>query len=280
MTVKPGGGGDFSLLPSVYPKPLRSHVDAVGRFVRVGEELADSTWLSRRQRLERIDSLRARLSGHPVDVAWSGDARDAVDDLRASLDRFRAPAEPLDQVLAALRDLVAGADLHSWGDLRAHCRKAASPVGLHLLSVAGENTKECKSALDQMCAALWILKRMRDCRNPAKPIHAFGIPKQFVDDAAISVVHLRAPTAKGQTRAVLDRLLDGVDHLLSEAALLPWHFKTRGPRLHSAIALCRARKLARRLRHQDPLSERVELEPGERHRCYGSAWLRWLLGWR
>ena len=83
--------------------------------------------------------------------------------------------------------------------------------------------------------------------------------------------HLRAPTAKGQTRAVLDRVLDGVEQLLVEAAPLPRLVRHRGlgdAHGNRAVPGPQARDGA--FRRRDPLRERVGLTGWQRTLC------RWL----
>jgi len=79
--------------------------------------------------------------------------------------------------------------------------------------------------------------------------------------------HLTAPAARGQTRAVLDRVLDGVDALLVEARPLPSLVASPRLRLYVSVVLCRAGKLSARFRHRDPLHEKVGLSRWQRHRC-------------
>ena len=62
-------------------------------------------------------------------------------------------------------------------------------------------------------------------------------------------------------RQVLDRVLDGVDELLSTADELPRALRSRRLAAESAVILEIARRLAEELRRRDPLAERVELEP-------------------
>ena len=96
-------------------------------------------------------------------------------------------------------------------------------------------------------------------------------------DAFITTFHLEAPSAKGQTRAVIDRVLDGVERLLNEAEPLPRQIKSKALRVHTAIVLCRAHKLARRFREQDPLNERVGLSSRQRLVCKWQCILRGML---
>jgi phytoene/squalene synthetase len=108
---------------------------------------------------------------------------------------------------------------------------------------------------------------LRDCKDPTAQYQRLCIPERFLTDAFITPDHLKAPTAKGQTRAVIDRVLDGVDRLLAEATPLPKLIRSQGLALHAAIVLCRARKLAELFRIRDPLSEKVHLAPLTRYIC-------------
>ena len=131
-----------------------------------------------------------------------------------------------------------------------------------------------------MCAALRILKQLRDCVDPSVQYNRLCIPRQFLDDAMITPNHLRAPSVKGQTRAVLDRVLDGVDRLLVTAAPLPRLVRHRGLAIHIAIVLCRAGKLVALFRRRDPLRERLGLTTWQRTLCRWLATLRvWARVW-
>lgn len=263
-------------MPELYPQPLHAHLAMVGRFVLLAEWIADATWLRRAENLP-LEFLDFALHGHG-EVAWSDEAAPLVANLRASLAALDASPRPLSQILESLRRTTTGLTIHTWDDLSNHCRTAALPLGRHILAICKEDPQICGPAMDQLSMALWVLRRLRDCRNPARPNNHFCVPRQFMEDAAISDFHMRAPSAKGQTRSVIDRMLDGTDRLLRQAAPLPHQLKHRSLRQHTAIALCRARKLSEQLRHRDPLSERVELEPNERRRCRWRVRLDALLG--
>jgi len=102
-----------------------------------------------------------------------------------------------------------------------YCQFAAAPVGRYLIDILGEDPAVCGRASDALCAALRILRRLRDFRDPTVDSDRPCIPLQFLTDAKVTDFHLSAPKAKGQTRAVIDRVLDGVDRLLRDAKPLP-----------------------------------------------------------
>lgn len=272
------GEADFSLMPNLFPPHLRPHIVAFGRFVRRADQVAASASLTRQDKIARLDMLEASLD--TPSPMWSDEAQQIAEGLRRSLEQTGASAEHARRIVRAFRGDVVGVRKRTWEDLLSYCRSAAAPVGHYLLELLGEDEATCAGPADALCAALCILKRLRDFRDPIPRIDRLCIPQQFMDDALISVHHLQAASAKGQTRAVLDRVLDGVDHLLETARPLPPLIRSPGLRMHTAIVMCRGNRLAGRFREKDPLQSRVSLTRWERVRCRWSVVLSELLKWR
>lgn len=267
---------DFSLMPWLLPAKVRADVRALGRFVRLAETVAASPLLSRGERQARLAVLLVALDA-PADAPEAalsvGDAL-AVADLRASLSRRRISADHARTILTTLQRTAGAASAApgepaagnaTWADVVAYCRGVAAPVGRHMLALCGEDAETCGAPADALSIAMRILKELRDGNAGQGPW--LCIPASFMRDASISPGHLAAPAARGQTRAVLDRVLDGVDALLIEAGRLPSLVKSRRLRLYVSVVLCRARKLAARFRLRDPLREKVGLSRWQRHGC-------------
>lgn len=273
-----GGDADFSLMPSLFAAELRDHIRAFTAVVRLADRTADSPWFTREDKLSRLDALIAAVNGRAA-ATWSDEAFHAAEALRRSLSVTGVSARHITRILVAFRSDVADArPPRTWDDLLAYGREAAAPLGHHMLELLGEDRTACQDAADGLCIGLRILKRLRDCRNVTLQFNRLCIPTQFMDDALVSLQHLRAPSAKGQTRAVLDRVLDGVDRLLDEAEALPHRVRTPGLKIHTAVVLCRGRKLAVRFRSEDPLQGRVTLTAGERRKCRFGVIIRFMLG--
>lgn len=264
-----GSDPDFSLMTGLFAPPIRPHLRAFGRFVRVADAITDSTLIGREEKLARLLALEASLTDGECTL-WSAESQRVAISLRDSLRTTGIPADHIRHILQALRRDVRGHVCVGWHDLLAYCRFAAAPIGRYMLHLVGEDQGRCGRPADALCCGLRILRQLRDCGEPTIPFNRLCIPRQFLDDAMITPAHLRAPSAKGQARAVLDRVLDGVERLLVDAAPLPGLISDRGLTIHAAIVVCRARKLAGRFRERDPLRERVELTSWQRTSC------RWL----
>jgi phytoene/squalene synthetase len=258
-------------MPELFPPALQPHVRSFGRFVRFADSITDNAFLSLREKRARLIALEGALDGS-VEALWSAEAGAVAASLRASLGQTGISPEHARHVLQAFQRDADGYVSATWPDLLVYCQFAAAPIGRYMLELSGEDVSSCGRPADALCAALRILKQLRDAEDPTVRFNRLCIPRQFLDDAWITPAHLRAPSAKGQTRAVLDRVLDGVDQLLVQAAPLPSLIQSRGLAMHTAIVLCRARKLAARFRRLDPLRERVGLTSWQRTLCrwYGT----------
>lgn len=270
-----GSDPDFSLMPELFAAPLRPHLHALGRFVRLADAITDSTRLHREEKLARLLALEAALNGGDA-ALWSPESQAVALGLRDSLKATGIPADRVRHLLQALRRDVRDHVCVTWHDLLVYCQFAAAPIGRYMLALVGEDQERCGRPADALCGALRILRQIRDCEDPTISFNRLCIPRQFLDDAMITPAHLRAPSAKGQARAVLDRVLDGVERLLAEAAPLPGLIHNRGLTIHAAIVLCRARKLVGRFRQRDPLRERVGLTSWQRTTCRWVGTLRGL----
>jgi hydroxysqualene synthase len=271
------GDADFSLMPDLFPPKVRPHVLAFSGFVRLADHIADSAWLTHQDKLKRLDTLEAALDDDTV-AGWSEEASRVIHNIRYSLRETQISSRHARRIVQAFRRDVMGESRYTWDDLLAYCQDAAAPLGRYMMELVHEDQSVCGKRSDDLSAALRILKRLRDCRSAIDQFNRLCIPKQFMTDAMVSIDHLKAPSAKGQTRAVIDRVLDGVDRLLSNAEPLPGLIRHRGLRMHTAIVLCRGQKLAARFREEDPLQGRVTLSRWQRFSCRWATIIRGLLG--
>jgi phytoene/squalene synthetase len=267
---------DFSLMPGLFPPKVRLHVLAFSEFIRLADHIADSAWLTRQDKIARLEILEAALGDERV-AAWSEEATRVIHDMRYSLRETHVSSRHAQRIVQTFLRDVMGEPKRTWQNVLAYCDNAAAPVGRYMLELLHEDQSICGKPADDLCAALRILKRLRDCRNRADQFNRLCIPEHFMNDAMVSIDHFKASSAKGQTRAVIDRVLDGVDRLLSDAEPLPGLIRHRGLRMHTSIVLCRARKLAARFREEDPLQRRVTLSRWQRFRCRWTVLIRGLL---
>jgi phytoene synthase len=234
------------------PKPLRRHVAAFYRFARTADDIADSPDLSREDKLAGLAAL---------DRALDSGGDDRVDPIRASIAQTGIGlAECRDLLVAFDRD-ARNQSCESWDDLIDYCRHSAHPVGRYLLLLHGESPDTLVPG-DALCAAFQILNHLQDCGDDWRNLNRAYIPLRWIR-AAGGEDRFFDPAAVDLRRPILDRCLDGSDHLIETAALLAGRVKSRGLKAEIAVMLSLVRALSARLRAGDPLQARVALTKGD-----------------
>jgi hypothetical protein len=308
----PPADADLPILWRLWPAPALPHLAALVTFAAEVRGLAAGTALpaaGRVRALADLDRLIAAPDGAAASLLFASPTAprltDACRELARSLAATGTPPRHLRHFLQACRREAEGWSPESWSDVVVHGRFAAASLGRHALALAwcaagnsadrGTTDPEATDraatdpeatdraatdraaagrALDALAIAIWLLRQLRaiDPTPPSGP-PPLAIPARFFADAMITPGHLRLATARGQVRAVLDRVLDGVDHLIDDAAPLARHLPTAGLARHAVILRCRASRLAAALRHGDPLVQPVHLGAWARGRCAVSGFL-------
>ena len=236
------------------PAPLRPHVAAFYAFVRAADDIADNPDLAPADKIARLKRFEAALTGPPALAAGLPKA----EALRKSLAATGVSPRHAQDLLAAFKRDATQLRYRDWPDLLSYCALSASPVGRYLLDLHGE-----ASALyhfsDPLCDTLQLLNHLQDCRDDYRALDRVYLPLDSFAAAGIGVEALDQPATSPALRQVLDRVLDGVDALLTTAGELPRALRSRRLAAESAVILAIARRLAKELRRRDPLAERVEL---------------------
>jgi squalene synthase HpnC len=236
------------------PAPLRPNVAAFYAFVRAADDIADNPDLAPADKIARLNAFEAALTGPSALAARLPNA----EALRASLAATGVTPRHAQDLLAAFRRDATQLRYRDWPDLLSYCALSASPVGRFLLDLHGE-APELYRFSDPLCDALQVLNHLQDCRDDYRALDRVYLPLDGFAAAGIGVEALDRPATSPALRQVFDRVLDGVNTLLTTAGELPRALRGRRLAAESAVILEIARRLAIELRRRDPLAERVEL---------------------
>ena len=254
----PSGKGardeNFPVGSWLLPAPLRPHVAAFYAFVRAADDIADNPDLTPAEKIARLERFEAALTGPPALAAGLPKA----EALRMSLAATGVSPRHAQDLLAAFKRDATQLRYRDWPDLLSYCALSASPVGRYLLDLHGEASALYRFS-DPLCDTLQLLNHLQDCRDDYRALDRVYLPLDSFAAAGIGVEALDQPATSPALRQVLDRVLDGVDALLTTADELPRALRSRRLAAESAVILAIARRLARELRWRDPLAERVEL---------------------
>ena len=252
------GDENFPVGSWLIRRDLRAHVHAFYRFARNADDIADSPVLSADEKIRRLDRMAAILDGDP----GRPDATRRPRAMRASLAATGVTAQHCHDILHAFRQDAVKLRYRDWDDLMDYCRYSAAPVGRQLLDLHGEG-RHTWPASDALCSALQVLNHLQDCADDYRNLDRVYVPLSDLAAEGCTVEALAAPAPSPALRRVLDRLLDKTEALIATASGLPPGVAARGLRWESAVIVALAGRLARRLRHGDPLAGRVALSTGD-----------------
>jgi squalene synthase HpnC len=265
---------NFPVGSRLLPRALRPAVAAFYGFARAADDIADNPLLEATAKLEMLDAMDRNLTGDAADTSSAATARAAA--LRAICLERRLSLDNPRHLLVAFRADAANRPCRAWSDLLAYCRYSATPVGRFLLELHGED-RATYPAADALCSALQILNHIQDCQADFRSLHRVYVPTAWLDEHGLTPRALLAERTSPALRSVLNRLLDGVDQLNETAAALPGSITERGLRMEAAGILGISRRLAAKLRRQDPLAGRVALTRLQTLRAVAAGAAR---GWR
>ena len=262
--TKSAADENFPVGSWLLPATLRRHVAIYYAFARAIDDIADDPARSPERKTTELDEMEAVLRGAAPETA----DQDKAARLRLSLDETGVPIAHGADLCVAFRQDAVKSRYRDWAELMHYCRYSAAPVGRYLLDLHGESADTWPSS-DALCASLQVLNHLQDCQADLRELDRVYLPLDWLDAAGLDVGALAEPRATAALRAVLDRVLDGVEALNVEARALPGMIGNRRMRMEAAVIVGVAHRLARLLRARDPLATRVELSTAGKLVCLG-----------
>jgi farnesyl-diphosphate farnesyltransferase len=254
---KDKGDENFPVGSLLIRRALRPHVHAFYAFARQADDVADSATLAADEKIARLDRMEAVLLGRAPDAGAPSAAR-----LRGSLAETGVTARHSQDLLAAFRQDATKRRYASWTELLDYCRLSAMPVGRHVLDLHGE-APATYAPSDPLCAALQVVNHLQDLALDLAHLDRCYVPLDLLDAAGARVEDLAGPALTSALRRVVDAVLDETDTLNRAGAALPGVVRDRRLRTECAVISGLARRLAARLRREDPLAGRVKLGRGD-----------------
>ncbi|MBE7210891.1 MAG: squalene synthase HpnC [Gluconacetobacter diazotrophicus] len=235
---------------------LRPHVHAYYDFARAVDDIADNAVLSPEEKVVRLDAMEDVLLGRAPGTERA-EMRSAVRLRQSNRDTGIAPERGTDLLVAFRQDAVKGR-YADWEELSEYCRYSANPVGRFLLDLHGEG-ETTHAPSDALCTALQVLNHLQDLKADRQVLDRCYLPGNWLAQHGETADSVLRDRCSGGLWAVIERCLDEVDRLNRVAETLPRRIRDRRMRLEAAVIVGLARRLARRLRREDPLAGRVKL---------------------
>jgi farnesyl-diphosphate farnesyltransferase len=182
--------------------------------------------------------------------------------LRASLAETGVTPTHATDLLIAFRQDATKSRYATIEELYNYCRYSAAPVGRYVLDLHGED-HHCYLSSDALCTSLQILNHMQDCAKDLAELDRCYLPQSLLDHFGTTVDDLRLAAETQPLRGVFGTLLDRIDRMNHTASDLPKVVCNGRLRLETAVIHGLAKRLARRLRYNDPLLSRVKLRKSD-----------------
>jgi squalene synthase HpnC len=245
---------NFPVGSFLLPAALRPHVAIFYAYARAIDDIADSAALTPEAKVARLDGFAQALRGETGDDPRYAKAHA----MRRCLQQTGIPKRHCLDLISAFKQDAEKRRYANWAELMDYCDRSAAPVGRFLLDLHGGH-RDGYAASDALCNALQVLNHLQDCADDHRSLDRVYLPADWLTFEGATIDDLRHPALTPPLRRVIDRCLEGVDALLTEATTLPRGLRSRRLAMESAAIIAIARKLSMRLRREDPLAQRVAL---------------------
>lgn len=253
---KDAGDENFPVGSLLISRRLRPHVHAYYDFARVIDDIVDTDRLDADAKITRLNAMEDVVLGKRM-APQRPDAQTAVR-VGRTLTQTGVSTDTATDLIVAFRQDAVKNRYDTWEELEEYCRYSANPVGRFLLQLHGEDVGTFGPS-DALCTALQIINHLQDCADDLRNLDRCYLPRPWLEREGVSVDDLRRGHTLPGMRRVFNALLDRVDELNRHAVLLPGLIRDRRMRMEAAVIVGLSRRLAQRLRVEDPIARRVKL---------------------
>ncbi len=192
--------------------------------------------------------------------ALADDTSRSVEERCDSLGRLAKAADDpvLKRSYEAYRKAVSTRRFRNWSDLVSYAGFAVAPVAGQFGEASGLDAP-ARQRLEAYCVAAHLLDLLLHCRSEVATHERVYLPGDWMRSEGVEAGDLAAPKAGPGLRAVLDRMLDRMDPIFSDAFAAARTISEADLRRATTIEIAERRRLARRMRRSDPLAGTVGL---------------------
>jgi squalene synthase HpnC len=205
---------NFPVASLLLPAPLRAPVQAIYRFARHADDVADEGDAEPAERLRALHALDAELD------AIAGGAESAWPDLAAAVRTHPLPIDLLRDLLSAFRQDVT---VHRYADdatLLDYCRRSANPVGRLLLALFRRSEPDLVRQSDAICTGLQLVNFWQDVAIDWRKGRVY-LPADVLAAHGIDESQIGRGQCDARWTALMRERVGWARQLLSSGAALP-----------------------------------------------------------
>ena len=191
---------NFPVASLLLPAPLRQPVEAIYRFARSADDLADEGSDPSNIRLARLNDYRTELDrierGQPARAAL-------FQDLGKTIKDHGLPLQPFHDLLDAFSQDVTKKRYASFDEVLDYCRRSANPVGRLLLHLFKRTTDSALRQADAICTALQLTNFWQDIDVDYTKDKRIYLPQDEMAHHGVTERHLAEKRCDAAWRALL-----------------------------------------------------------------------------
>jgi phytoene synthase len=191
---------NFPVASLLLPAPLRQPVEAIYRFARSADDLADEGSDPPDIRLARLNDYRAELAR--IERAQAPRAP-LFQALEKTIKDHALPVQPFHDLLDAFAQDVTRKRYASFAELLDYCRRSANPVGRLLLHLFKRTTDSDLRASDAICTALQLINFWQDVDVDYTRDNRIYLPQDEMAHHGVTERHLAEKVCDSAWRSLL-----------------------------------------------------------------------------
>lgn len=214
---------NFPVASWLLPKRLRRPVEAIYRFARSADDIADEGDAPADARLAQLAAYHAELDRiergeTPTDPVFGP--------LAAEIRAHAIPLSPFRDLLSAFAQDVEKTRYASFGEVMDYCRRSANPVGRLMLHLYGDRDPRHLAYSDAICSSLQLINFLQDIAVDFRKDRIY-LPQDELAAYHVSETQLAAGDTRGLWHTMMHRQIERARKLLQAGAPLGRQLKGR-----------------------------------------------------
>ncbi|MEW6119111.1 MAG: squalene synthase HpnC [Pseudomonadota bacterium] len=207
---------NFPVASWLLPRRLRRPVEAIYRFARSADDIADEGDAPPDERLAQLAAFRAALDrieqgDNPIDPVFGP--------LAAAIRAHNIPFAPFRDLLSAFEQDVTKSRYASFGEVMDYCRRSANPVGRLMMHLYGDDDPRHLGYADAVCSSLQLINFLQDIAIDY-PKDRIYLPQDELAAHHVSEAQIAAGDTRGLWHMMMHKQIERTRRMLQAGAPL------------------------------------------------------------
>ena len=237
---------NFPVASWLLPKRLRRPVEAIYRFARTADDIADEGNASTAERLAQLAAYHVELDN----IEHGETPSDPIfGPLAATIRTHAIPLAPFRDLLSAFAQDVEKTRYAHFGEVMDYCRRSANPVGRLMLHLYGDHDPRHLAYSDAICSSLQLINFLQDIAVDYRKNRIY-LPQDELAAYHVSENQIAQGDARGMWHTMMLKQIERTRKLMQAGAPLGRQLKGRIG-LELRVTILGGEAILRKL-HADP----------------------------